>query len=190
MDTTQKSTINNGLNHDALLSRMQDSLIHREIVPPFHNVEFPLFSSKDELEVCSVYNEKFLHTLYLRAIKVPPLRFKTVGVLQLGDNFLRHATDYSKMSIESHGIIFSEENFFSRNWNVQVYTNEAQEEDRKNRAPSLILNFDTNNPKHMSTFGELSPFFPYSEGVKNENIPSKVFSAVYLPAKFIFYLSW
>ena len=190
MKTIQESTMNGRLNHDALLSRIQDSLNFKEIVPPFRYVELPLFSNKVEFEVSSKYNEKFLYALYRRAIEISQLRFKTVGVFQLGANFLRHVTDYSKISIESNGIVFSDENFISGNWNVQVYTNEAQDEDLKNRAPTLILNFDKNNPRHKSTFNELSPYFAYSDNVKIRNVTSNEYSQLLIPSKFLFYLSW
>lgn len=185
METDQKIST---LNHSALLSRIKDSVNNREIVHPFKKIELPLFSSIDELEVISKYNEEFLYTLKERS-RISKIEFKTIGVLHLGDSFLKVTKDLSRISVESHGTIFSEENFFSQWWNTFEYTDKSDAELRE-RTPALVLYFDENNKGHMKMFEELSQSFKYSLDEKVGRFPFKTFSRIILPSKFLFYLSW
>lgn len=186
METSQEIST---LNHSALLSRIKDSVNNREIVHPFKKIEFPLFSSFDELEVISKYNEEFLYALKERSC-ISRVEFKTIGVLHLSNDFLKVSSDLSKVSVESYGNIFSEENFFSQWWEILVHKNSRQEEELRERASSLLLYFDNSNQRHMKMFKELSQTFDYSLKDKVNRFPFKTFSRIILPSKLLCYLSW
>ncbi len=177
------------VNHVACLAQLKGSLNRKEIPHPFKKIELPLFSTPEELEVTSVYNENFLYSLFKRSSEISMINFSCIGILCLSSDFLK-LTNFSNINLTEYNLYLSDKNFFTNWWSIRPYENRFNENRLNDRAPYFVLYFDNSNKMHMDTFGELSDLFRFEKNQTISRFSGKTFSRVQIPAKLLTFLSW